>query len=249
MAQDTNASSTGSETQSEADQLSFFRYEWGIYLKLLRSNAMNHLDIAALLRQLIDNRLNRPFSFIDLACGDSSLAHSILKDTHVDSYAGIDLNRRALDLASDIMKDVPYEMTHFEEDMVTAIENRPGSADMIWCGFSIHHLKTPTQKQEMLNAIYRAINPGGFFVCFEPTCHADETRDSFISRGQEQVRERFSVLSDEEFAHMWDHIRAHDYPESSETWIEMGETAGFSQSREIFRMPGDLFCAAYLFEK
>ncbi|MEP3046944.1 MAG: class I SAM-dependent methyltransferase [Roseibium sp.] len=249
MSHKESESGTSSGIPNEPDLLSFFRYEWGIYLKLVRSNAMNHLDISALLRQLIDDRLGQPFSFLDLACGDAALAHSILEGTQVERYEGIDLNRAALDLAEENMKDVSYEITFSEEDMVAAVESRPETADMIWCGFSIHHLKAKDQKQAMLNSIYKALKPSGFFVCFEPTRHSEETRDSFILRGQDQIRERFSVLSDDEFEHMWSHIKAHDFPESSETWIAMGETAGFSQSREIFRMPGDLFCAAYLFEK
>lgn len=40
-----------------------------------------------------------------------------------------------------MMKDAPYEVTLSEEDMVSGVTTRSGRVDIVWCGFSIHHLK------------------------------------------------------------------------------------------------------------
>lgn len=249
MIDQTSASLTKSDFAETAGQLSLFQYEWRIYEKLVQSNAMNHVEIAGILKQLIVDRLNGSLDFIDLACGDASLARTVLQDIDVRSYQGIDLSRPALDLAAQNLKNAPFKVSLSEEDMLSGIQNRPLSADMVWCGFSIHHLKSAAQKLEMLKAIWRALRPGGIFVCFEPTSHKGETRSGYLERNHQNLRQRFDVFTDEEFAHMWNHISNHDYPESAETWLEIGKEAGFSDCCEILRMPGELFCAAFLYEK
>lgn len=230
------------------EALDMFQYEWGIYQKLVRANEMHHRELGQILRRLIETRFDRPFTFLDLACGDASLARCILKGSKVARYEGIDLSRPALDCAADVMADAPYAVTLSEEDMRDAVLDRPQSCDIIWCGFSIHHLER-AQKQDMLAALRRALKPRGIFVCAEPVCRAGETRADFTARWEGELRRRFSSLTPTEYAHLWNHIRTYDYPEPPEDWIAMGEQAGFSRVQEMFRFPGDLFCSAFLFER
>lgn len=232
----------------DPEALEVFQTDWGIYRKVVQSNSMHHRELSDILRGLLDQHFDGPFVFIDLACGDASLARTVLNGTRVARYDGLDLSRPALHCAVEVMKDVPYDVDLAEEEMVAGITARANSADMIWCGFSIHHLQAK-QKQEMLKAVCRALRPGGIFVCAEPVCKPGETRADYIARWHRELRERFRVLPDGEFEHFWEHIRSNDIPETPETWIAMGEKAGFKRSREIFRMPGDLFCAAFLYER
>ena len=230
------------------DALDMFQFEWKIYQKLVRANEMHHREIGQLLRVEIGRRFDRPFAFLDLACGDASLAHMVLEGSKVANYEGLDLSRPALQAAAKVMKDVPYDVELAEEDMVEGILSRPASANFIWCGYSIHHLQR-AQKQEMLTAIRGALKPGGVFVCAEPVCLAGEDRANYTHRWQTELRHRFRSLTDAEYDHLWQHISTHDFPEAPEDWVAMGKAAGFSSSREIYRFPGDLFCAAFLFEK
>ncbi len=230
------------------EALKMFQFEWNIYHKLVRANEMHHREIGQLLRDEIGSRFDRPFAFLDLACGDASLAHTVLQDSKVATYEGLDLSRPALECAARVMKDVPYDVELAEEDMVEGIVSRPASANFIWCGYSIHHLQR-AQKQEMLSAIRNALKPGGVFVCAEPVCLPGETRADYTRRWQKELRHRFRSLTDAEYDHLWQHISTHDFPETPEDWLAMGKTAGFTSSREIFRFPGDLFCAAFLYEK
>lgn len=230
------------------EALNMFQFEWGIYQKLVQANEMHHREIGQLLRDEIATRFDRPFVFLDLACGDASLAHAVLEGSKVEGYEGLDLSRPALQCAARVMKDVPYDVELAEEDMVEGIRKRPAGANFIWCGYSIHHLQRP-QKQEMLAAIRDALKPGGVFVCAEPVCLTGETRADYTRRWKEELRHRFRSLTDAEYDHLWQHISTHDFPETPQDWVAMGETAGFSSSREIYRFPGDLFCAAFLYEK
>lgn len=247
----TQLQSPGGITRSKApasDALDMFRYDWAIYQKLVRANEMHHRELGQILRRLIAARFDRPFTFLDLACGDASLARQILKGSKVIRYEGIDLSRPALECAARVMSNVPYKVTLEEEDMRDAVLKRPACCDIIWCGFSIHHLQR-AQKQDMLAALRRALKPGGIFVCAEPVCGAGETREAFTGRWQGELRSRFSCLTETEYAHLLQHILTCDHPEPSGDWIAMGEDAGFSRGQELFRFPGDLFCSAFLFER
>lgn len=230
------------------EALKMFQYEWGIYHKLVRSNEMQHREIGTLIRTEIDLRFDHPFSFLDLACGDSSLAHKILAGTQISRYEGLDLSRPALECAAEVMKDAPYEVTLGEEDMVSGVKERPEGADVIWCGFSIHHLQRE-QKQEMLGAVRSALKPGGIFVTAEPVCQSGESRDHYVKRWHDELRQRFQSLSQDEFDHIWQHISTYDFAEPPEDWVEMGVKAGFSSSRLIYAFPEDFFCGAFLFER
>ncbi|MBO6891793.1 MAG: class I SAM-dependent methyltransferase [Roseibium sp.] len=230
------------------EALKMFQYEWGIYHKLVRSNEMQHREIGALIRTEIDRRFDRPFAFLDLACGDSSLARRILADTKISRYEGLDLSRPALECAAEVMKDVPYEIDLCEEDMVSGVKHRLEGADVIWCGFSIHHLQRP-QKQNMLAAVRSALKPDGIFVTAEPVCRKGEQRADYVERWHDELRRRFQALSDTEFDHIWQHISTYDFAEPPEDWIEMGKRAGFRTCRLIYEFPEDFFCGAFLFER
>ena len=52
------------------EALKMFQFEWNIYHKLVRANEMHHREIGQLLRDEIGRRFDRPFAFLDLACGD-----------------------------------------------------------------------------------------------------------------------------------------------------------------------------------
>ncbi|MCK7613366.1 class I SAM-dependent methyltransferase [Roseibium sediminicola] len=244
----TQLQSVADTPAAASEALDMFQYEWGIYHKLVRANEMHHRELGQILRRLIETRFDRPFTFLDLACGDASLARCVLKGSKVSRYEGIDLSRPALKCAAEVMAEVPFAVTLSEEDMRDAVLARPQSCDIIWCGFSIHHLDR-AQKQDMLLALRGALRPGGIFVCAEPVCRASETRSQFTSRWEGELRRRFSSLTEREYAHLWNHIRTYDYPEPPEDWIAMGERAGFSRVQELFRFPGDLFCSAFLFER
>ncbi|MTI06898.1 class I SAM-dependent methyltransferase [Roseibium denhamense] len=237
------------ETAGARDALSFFRNEWNIYQKIVQSNAMHHRDLASLLGAVISKRFAVPFHFFDLACGDGVFAKSVLHGLPVARYQGVDLNENALMQAAETFKNCPYDFELHHGDMVAWVNRNRTPADVMWCGFSLHNLKTCGEKQALFSAIYQSLKPGGLFACVEPTCHAGESREHYLARTRPQVRSRFAALDDQEFSQMWAHISEHDHPETVQSWLSMGVRAGFETSREIYRMPGDLFCAAYLFEK
>ena len=75
-----------------------FRRQWQVYSKLVTNDCLSHRAAGEVLhRELV--AVNRPFRFLDLACGDAAMTVAALRDTPVIHYHGIDLLAPALDLA------------------------------------------------------------------------------------------------------------------------------------------------------
>lgn len=95
-------------TEHIADQQAVeeFRHQWHVYSKLVDHDFFSHRDVAATLNRRLQ-KIDRPFRFLDLACGDSRTAVAALRGTAVGSYRGIDLSTPALDLARHAVESLP----------------------------------------------------------------------------------------------------------------------------------------------
>jgi SAM-dependent methyltransferase len=95
-------------TEHIADQQAVeeFRHQWHVYSKLVDHDFFSHRDVAATLNRRMQ-KIDRPFRFLDLACGDSRTAVAALRGTAVGSYRGIDLSTPALDLARHAVESLP----------------------------------------------------------------------------------------------------------------------------------------------
>ncbi|MCB1404268.1 MAG: hypothetical protein KDJ81_16635, partial [Rhodobacteraceae bacterium] len=64
---------------------------------------------------------------------------------------------------------------------------------------------------------------------YEPTLADGETRADYMRRIRPYVLSEWVMLSGEELAQILEHIETCDLPETSESWISLGRSAGFSQ--------------------
>lgn len=95
-----------------------FRFEWEIYRKIAAADLFCHSAVARLLDRELSSRFSRPIRFLELACGDGSLARSLLQKHATRSYRGIDLSPMALELARANMSGAGFEVTLEESDML-----------------------------------------------------------------------------------------------------------------------------------
>ena len=98
----------------------------------------------------LNDDVARPFSLLDLACGDASGIVKALKGTRVASYRGIDLSGPALDIAThEPARSSLARAELVEADFVTAMRNLRSPADIVWISLSLHHLTTPDKRTLM----------------------------------------------------------------------------------------------------
>jgi len=149
-----------------------------------------------LLHDTLNQSFDRPFAFLDIACGDASQMRA-LSGTKVRHYHGVDLSEPALELAANNLKDMPFEVELDHGDFVEAVTRRPGPADVAWCSLSIHHLVTD-EKLRLMRALHGST--GSFLMIYEPTRQDGETREGYLQRFRRVNRPRWTMLTPEEWA-------------------------------------------------
>ena len=217
----------------DASALEQFQRQWATYEKLVDSDELSHREVGALLHDTLNQSFDRPFAFLDIACGDASQMRA-LSGTKVRHYHGVDLSQPALELAANNLKDMPFEVELDHGDFVEAVTRRPGPADVAWCSLSIHHLVTD-EKLRLMRALHGST--GSFLVIYEPTRQDDETRDGYLQRFRRVNRPRWTMLAPDEWAQIDHHVTSCDLPETAARWLDLGQQSGFSSGRELFEDP------------
>lgn len=234
MATDLN-SGKDSSVMGTDDTHAVFNQQLSTYRKIVSENLMYHLEVYALLKDVLCRRMPGPFSFLDIACGDASASVMALKDTAIARYYGIDLSTRSLDLARENLKMLPCAFELRCCDFAEAMPGWSNPVDVAWIGMSLHHLHAP-EKARLMTGARKALNPGGLFLIWEPTLLEGETRPEWLDRFA-GLRSAFAAVTEDEFQAMENHMRLADFPESADTWLAMGRQAGFGNAEELFVMP------------
>lgn len=217
-----------------------FRHQWQAYSKLVDNDYFSHQAVRAVLHQELVAEINRPFRFLDLACGDARLTVAALQGTSVSHYHGIDLSAPALALAGQTVEALACPAELEEGDFVAAMRERPEPADVVWIGLSLHHLQT-ADKQVLMSAVRSVLHDDGRFLIFEPVRREGETRAAFLDRFEQTNASTWTALTPDERAAIMAHVRAADFPEPPSVWEQLGRDAGFSRARDLFTDPTDVF--------
>ena len=92
-----------------------------------------------------------------------------------------------------------------------------------------------------MREIRGVVGDRGLFLIYEPTSPGAEDRDAWLLRWERQNQPLWTALVPEEYEAMRAHVRANDFPETTSRWHSLGREAGFTQVRELFVAPTDLF--------
>src|ERR1700757_2957837 len=152
-----------------------FRTQWNIYRKLVDNNYLSHREAYHTLHHILNNKMSRPFSFVDLVCGDAHNTVESLRGTKVRHYIGIDLSDSALKLAEHAVEGLNCAVKLEEADFVNFQEVLTQHVDVIWIGLSLHHLTTP-DKADFMKKAKDALGNDGLFLIYEPTSLDGENR-------------------------------------------------------------------------
>jgi SAM-dependent methyltransferase len=217
-----------------------FRHQWRVYSKLVDNDYVSHQAVHAVLHRELVTDVNRPFRFLDLACGDARLTVAALQGTPVIHYHGIDLSAPALAMARQTVKTLtcPVELEH--KDFVSAMRGRPDPADVVWIGLALHHLQT-ADKRVLMREVRAAVGDGGRFLIYEPIRNEGESRAAYLDRFEQINHSAWAALTPEEWTAILAHVRAADFPEPPSVWAQLGRDAGFSDVCELFTNPTGMY--------
>jgi len=104
----------------------------------------------------------KPSHLLDMACGEGSLAVGMAKLGY--QVTGIDQSQRMIALAKGRASKENVDVSFFVEDMRSLSYQEEFS--LVTCFFdSLNYLLTIRDLQEAFKGTYRALRPGGFFIC------------------------------------------------------------------------------------
>jgi SAM-dependent methyltransferase len=213
-----------------------FRDQWQVYSKVVDNDYLSHEAVRAVLHRELVTNVNRPFRFLDLACGDARLTVAALQGTPVIHYHGIDLSAPALAMASETVETLVCPVELEQEDFVSAMRRRPEPADVVWIGLALHHLQTP-DKQALMREIRAVVGDSGGFLIYEPVRNEGESRPAYLDRFEQINHSAWAALTPDEWAIMLAHVRAADFPEPPSVWAQLGRDAGFPDVCDLFTDP------------
>src|SRR5215472_18306043 len=174
-----------------------FRHQWQVYSKLVDNDYLSHLAVGAVLHRELVTDVNRPFRFLDLACGDARLTVAALQGTPVIHYHGIDLSAPALAMARQTMEALACPIELEQVDFVSAMRARREAADVVWIGLALHHLQTP-DKGVLMREVRAAVGDSGRFLIYEPIRHEGESRPAYLDRFEQINHSAWAALTSEE---------------------------------------------------
>ncbi len=210
-----------------------FIKNWSIYRKIIAYDNMSHLSGYSKLKQIIIDEMGKPFSFVDLACGDAYYSSKILIETNARKYTGLDISEQALSLATENFKGSQIEAEFIKADFIDFPEYIDSEADVIWVGFSVHHLDRD-EKLEFMRNIGEVLANGGIFMLYEPILLEGEDLKQYYIRFKRTFDEYWKGLDPEESDYLLEHVRETEKPETREGWIALGKEAGFSTAEKVF---------------
>ncbi len=124
---------------------SFFD-QWKIYQKVMSLNYLSHREAYAVLQAFLIDHFPKPFSFLDLGCGDAAFTAKVLKKVRINAYVGVDLSENALKIAEENLAALECPKKFLVSDLKDVFRSLEGAWDFVWIGLSLHHL--PYEEKE-----------------------------------------------------------------------------------------------------
>jgi SAM-dependent methyltransferase len=225
--------------QHNAEAVRDFFNGWSLYRRIVDHDYLCHRSAREALSAWLDG-LDRPFSFLDLGCGDAAFSAEILKGRPLVSYTGMDISPVALDLARQNTNTLPAPVSLIADDFLTGTGLLPSSYDVIYIGLSLHHLAR-AEKEFLFGELRRRVAPGGSLLVYDPVLAPGEVRDEFMGRWVDHAKWTWKALTVEELRGAVDHVTTSDFPEEIGTLNRMAVNSGYHPAEILFADRSDFY--------
>ncbi len=210
----------------------FFVDSWNIYHKLVARNYMFHREIYAAVEKLLRDSFSRPFSLLDLGCGDASFLAPILKSLDLDSYRGIDLADTALRLAAENLRGLSRPADLRQAEMLNWLETDYERYDMVFSSFALHHLPSELKLEFFRHSAERLV-PGGLLLLIDVARDPGQDLPAYHDAYCGTMEREWTALLPQELEFAVTHVRNNDQPETLDDLLAMAERAGLADIRRL----------------
>ena len=214
---------------------------WRAYKAILEHDYLWHSMAAGALKQQLLERFgsDRPFAFLDVACGDACVTAAVLKDFPLARYTGVDSSREALTQALKYTEELGGGHRLVASDYLDYLENANETFDVIYVGMVAHHLGE-AGLERFFRVVKNRLSRGGVLMAYETFLLADETRDEHTGRLCRIIRLFWSKMPDEYQQFVVDHVTTSDFPVSFQVWNEHALRAGLGPMQVLAKSPDRL---------
>jgi cyclopropane fatty-acyl-phospholipid synthase-like methyltransferase len=210
---------------NEPSAIRFF-HVWDTYARVVGGNYMFHQELGDALRAaLVEHFQGRPFSMLDLGCGDAATLAPILEDFPVSSYRGADLSEAALAAARHNLSGLGCPVVLRHADMSDELAAEPAPVDAIYSSFALHHLSRE-QKAAFFRAASRRLAPDGVMLLVDVVREEDQPLDAYHLAYTRWLRATMTGLETAEHDAICEHILHNDFPEPWTAIEAMASEAG-----------------------
>lgn len=203
---------TGVRLMNESSAIRFF-HVWDTYARVVGGNYMFHQELGVAIRvALRDHFQARPFSLLDLGCGDAATLAPILQDFAVKHYCGADLSDAALAVARQNLSQLgcPVELHH--ADICDELAAQATPVDVIYSSYALHHLPL-ARKAEFFRLASEKLAPDGVMLLVDVVREEQQSLDVYHNAYTSWLRATMSVLDATEHDAICEHIVHNDFPE------------------------------------
>lgn len=203
--------------------------QFDLYSRIIMANWMRHREFLDGVESLLRRVTSAPLRILDLGCGDGYLAAIAFRNRKILSYAAVDLSRDALDR---LLARGPIGLQHQSMtvpeihccDIQSALDAlAPASSDIILASYSLHHFDDET-KRCVLGKIRRGLSENGLFIWIDVARLENESRDSYIGRITDWIKQDWDCLSEAERAASVQHVIESDFPETEEGMLQLARS-------------------------
>jgi SAM-dependent methyltransferase len=210
---------------------------WSVYDRVLDLDYMFHRELYAKVARVLDARFGaREISVLELGCGSGRHLAPVLAARRVGRYEGHDLSPVAIGHARKNFAALGVVETRFVEgDLMNALRDETGErADLIFSGFTLHHLSAEDRAEAIRRARGR-LAPGGLLLVLDSMREEGQTRDAWLDAYCGWIEAEWTAIPAEGKAAIFGHIRGCDQPGTRAEHDTAAKAAGFARCGEIAR--------------
>jgi SAM-dependent methyltransferase len=182
---------------NEPSAIRFF-HVWDTYARVVGGNYMFHQELGVAIRAaLSDHFRKRPFSLLDLGCGDAATLAPVLQDFSVKHYRGADLSEAALAVARHNLSE-------------------------LGCPVDLHH----ADMCDELAAAAQKLASDGVMLLVDVVREEDQPLDVYHNAYTGWLRASMTALAASEHDAICEHIVHNDFPEPWSVLEALATAAG-----------------------
>ncbi|MGB0846556.1 MAG: class I SAM-dependent methyltransferase [Thiolinea sp.] len=211
-----------------------FNNQQEIYHHAITENYMAHREIHTAIHQHLNSVYDKPFSLLDLGCGDAAFTSRSLQSTLIKRYTGIDQSahslqnaRKNLDAAG--IKAQLIQGNH--TDFTSLIDDKKFRVMIV--GFSLYLLPSE-EKIRFFRECRKHLRKRGRVLVYDVMRRHNEVREDYLQRYYQHAAENWPTLNAHALEQLAQYINLSDHPESLESLMDIARRSGFKHAELVY---------------